>query len=97
MHYILFFCHQAEQIAKQALKSFKNVFGDTKKFGLLSGNSHDMDVDYLFSTMQMMAKNEIMEQFAKDEFPVIVIDEAHRTGAGSYQKIMEYFEPKFWL
>lgn len=93
---MLFLVHR-EQIAKQALKSFKNVFGDTKKFGLLSGNSHDMDADYLFSTMQMMAKTEIMEQFAKDEFSVIVIDEAHRTGAGSYQKIMDYFEPKFWL
>ena len=88
---MLFLVHR-EQIAKQALKSFKNVFGDTKKFGLLSGNSHDMDADYLFSTMQMMVKTEIMEQFAKDEFSVIVIDEAHRTGAGSYQKIMDYFD-----
>lgn len=93
---MLFLVHR-EQIAKQALKSFSNVFGKTKKFGLLLGNSHDMDVDYLFSTMQMMAKPEIMERFEKDEFPVIVIDEAHRTGAGSYQKIMEYFEPKFLL
>ena len=24
-------------------------------------------------------------------------DEVHRAGAGSYQKIMNYFEPKLWL
>ena len=28
---------------------------------------------------------------------LVIIDEAHRTGANSYQKIMDYFKPKFWL
>ena len=27
----------------------------------------------------------------------IIIDEAHRTGAASYQNIMQYFTPRFWL
>lgn len=92
----LFLVHR-EQIAKQAIKSYKRVFGDTKKFGLLSGTSKDYEADYLFSTMQMMAKPEIMEQFAKNEFDTIIIDEVHRAGAGSYQRIINYFEPKFWL
>lgn len=92
----LFLVHR-EQIAKQAIKSYKKVFGNTKRFGLLSGSSKDFNVDYLFSTMQMMAKKEIREQFKKDEFQTIIIDEAHRTGAASYQNIMNYFEPQFWL
>ena len=28
---------------------------------------------------------------------MIIIDEAHRTGAASYQNIMQYFTPRFWL
>ncbi len=92
----LFLVHR-EQIAKQAIKSYKKVFGKTKTFGLLSGNQKDFDADYLFSTMQMMAKKEIREKFSPDEFQTIIIDEAHRIGSSSYQKIMEYFEPKFWL
>lgn len=92
----LFLVHR-EQIAKQAVKSYKKVFGKTKKFGLLSGNKKDFEADYLFSTMQMMAKKEIRERFALDEFQTIIIDEAHRIGSASYQKIMDYFEPKFWL
>ena len=92
----LFVVHR-EQIAKQAIKSYKNVFGNTKKFGLLSGTSREFEADYLFSTMQMMAKPEIMEKFARDEFETIIIDEVHRAGAESYQKIMEYFKPDFWL
>lgn len=92
----LFLVHR-EQIAKQAIASYKKVFGKTKTFGLLSGNSKDFDADYLFSTMQMMAKAEIRERFSRDEFQIIVIDEAHRTGASSYQNIIEYFRPDFWL
>lgn len=92
----LFLVHR-EQIAKQAIASYKKVFGDTKTFGLLSGNAKDYNADYLFSTMQMMAKTEVMNQFRKDEFQTIIIDEVHRAGAESYQRIMNYFQPKFWL
>lgn len=93
---ILFIVHR-EQIAKQAMKSYKNVFGRSRSYGLLSGNSKETDADILFATMQMMSKEEVMNQFPKDCFKTIVIDEAHRTGAASYQKIMDYFEPEFWL
>ena len=92
----LFLVHR-EQIAKQAIASYKKVFGNTKTFGLLSGNSKDYEVEYLFSTMQMMAKPETMARFQRDEFQTIIIDEAHRIGANSYQNIMEYFTPQFWL
>lgn len=92
----LFLVHR-EQIAKQAIKSYKKVFGNTKVFGLLSGTSKELHAEYLFSTMQMMAKSEIYTQFAEDEFDVIVIDEVHHAGADSYQRIMDYFKPNFWL
>ena len=92
----LFLVHR-EQIAKQALQSYKNVFGNTKTFGLLSGNSKDTDVDYLFATMQTMSKKEVYSSFAPNTFDTIIIDEAHRIGAKSYQEIMDYFKPKFWL
>ena len=92
----LFLVHR-DQIAKQALQSYRNVFGDTKTFGLLSGNSKDTDVDCLFATMQTMSKKEVYSSFAPDTFDTIIIDEAHRIGAKSYQEIMDYFNPKFWL
>lgn len=97
---VLFVVHR-EQIAKQAMKSYKKVFGSGKKYALLSGNDKDIDAiasaDFVFSTMQMMAKPEIYTQFDKAEFPYIIVDEVHRAGAESYQRIMKYFEPRFWL
>ncbi|MBO5564377.1 MAG: DEAD/DEAH box helicase [Lachnospiraceae bacterium] len=93
---VLFIVHR-EQIAKQALQTYRKVFGSSVTFGLLSGNAKETDAQFLFSTMQMMARTEIMEQFSPEEFSYIILDEAHKTGAKSYQKIMEYFHPKFWL
>ncbi len=92
---LLFLVHR-EQIAKQALETFKTVF-EEDDFGLLSGNHHDIDAKYLFSTVQTMSKEEVYTQFKNDEFDYIIIDEVHRAGAPSYQKIMEYFTPKFYL
>lgn len=92
----LFLVHR-EQIAKQAMNSYQKVFGDTKTFGLLSGNFKEYDEEYLFSTMQTMAKKDTLEHFKPDEFDTIIIDEVHRAGADSYQRIIQYFKPKFWL
>ncbi len=92
----LFIVHR-EQIAKQAMNSYKNVFGDTKSMGILSGNSKDINKNFIFSTVQTLAKDDVLLSFPKDEFEYIVIDEVHRAGAISYQKIVNYFEPKFLL
>ncbi|OPJ62584.1 UvrABC system protein B [Clostridium oryzae] len=92
----LFIVHR-EQIAKQALNSYQNVFGDTKTMGILSGTSKDMDKDLIFSTVQTLSKEEVLHSFDKDEFDYIIIDEVHKAGAMSYQKIVDYFKPKFLL
>ena len=93
---ILFLVHR-ELIASQAMASYKRVFQNIGSFGLLSGSRKNYDSDYLFSTVQMMTKDETLAHFDIDEFDIIVIDEVHRAGAGSYQKIMNYFKPKYWL
>lgn len=103
----LFLVHR-EQIAKQALASYRKVFGSKRndnsnyKYALLSGNtSKDIEeikgADLIFATMQMMSKDNILKEFAQDAFSVICLDEAHHSGADSYQKIMNYFQPDFWL
>lgn len=90
----LFLVHR-EQISRKSMDSFRNVFGDTKSFGNYSGNSKEIDKDFVFATMQTMALN--FESFDRREFQVIVIDEAHRVGAESYKKMMDYFQPDLWL
>ena len=91
----LFIVHR-EQIAKQSINAYKNVIKD-KSFGLLTGNSKDVNADYIFATIQTLSKDDVYTKFKKDEFDYIIIDEVHKAGALSYQKIFNYFTPKFYL
>ena len=44
-----------------------------------------------------MSKDDVLHSFSESEFDYIIIDEVHKAGAKSYQKIVEYFKPKFLL
>ena len=92
----LFLVHR-EQIAKQSINAYKNVFNDHDKFGLLTGNSKNYDSPYIFATIQTMSKDDVYTRYDKNYFDYIIIDEVHKAGALSYQKIFRYFEPKFYL
>ena len=92
----LFVVHR-EQIAKQAKESYRRVFGSSRSYGLISGNSKEFDSDIIFATMQMMSKPEIYMKFEPNTFGLIIFDESHHAGSESYQRIMNYFTPDFWL
>lgn len=92
---VLFIIHR-EQIARDALRSFSNVV-DGRSFGIFSGNSKEINKDIIFTTIQTISKKNNHELFAKDHFDYIIVDEAHRSGAGSYKSVMEYFKPDFLL
>ena len=95
---VLFVVHR-EQIAIQAKNSFARVIGseDGQTYGLLSGNHKDTDCTFLFSTIQTLSLDRVLKDFSPDSFDFIIIDEAHRSGANSYDKIMAHFRPEFWL
>ncbi len=93
---LLFVVHRLT-IAKDSLNTFKSVFGEKKTMGLYSGNEKDLDCDFVFSTIQTISKPNHLDNFSKDHFDYIIIDETHRSGAGSYLRLIEHFEPKFLL
>ena len=98
---VLFLSHR-EMINSQAEKSFRRVLGDSFATAQLSGNCQDLSkiksANILFATMNMMAKDGFRNQnFKPDDFSIIILDECHRSGAESYQKIIEYFKPDFLL
>ena len=93
----LYLVHR-EQIAKKSLESFYKVIGGSRKdYGLLTGNRHDLNKKYLFGTIQTLSQDKILAELDSKEFDYILIDEAHRVAAPTYQKILEHFTPKFLL
>jgi len=92
---LLFLAHR-EEILRSAEKTFKEIVKNKNRTtGLLTGTSKDLDADYLFSTIQSMNNN--LENFSCDEFEYMIVDEAHHASSPSYEKVMEYFKPKFLL
>lgn len=92
---LLFLAHR-EQILKQACKIFAKIIPDIQ-YGILSANHKDFHKPYLFSTINMLSKEENLIQFTPTHFDYIIIDETHRAGASSYLKILNYFQPQFLL
>ena len=93
---MLFVVHR-RNIAQQAMDSYKDVFGDSKRMGMYSGDRREIESDFIFSTIQTISQDRHLERFDRDHFDYIIIDETHRAGAETYQKIMDYFEPEFLL
>lgn len=94
---MLFVVHR-EQIARQAMASFRRVLGEEElTFGLLGGGQNEAGADCVFATMQTLARERVLGALDPKAFDVIIIDEVHRAAAESYRKIMAHFEPKLWF
>lgn len=96
----LFVVHR-KQILKQAINSYRRVFGSSRSMAMLTGEDKDYDsilnADFVFAMITMLSKPDVLSRFKKDEFKTIIIDEVHHASATSYQKVMDYFQPDFWL
>ncbi|MFC4660776.1 DUF3427 domain-containing protein [Oceanobacillus aidingensis] len=94
---MLFIVHR-EQILRKAKSDFQRVLGGLDNdFGILSGSSKETDAKYLFTTIQTISKQETLSTFDPELFDYILIDEVHKAGASSYQRVIDYFKPKFLL
>lgn len=94
---ILFVAHR-DEILKQAYDSYKNVRGD-KSMGFFMSGSKECNKDIIFASVQTLGKEDYLneEYFKNDYFDYIVIDEFHHSVSNNYQRIINYFKPKFLL
>ncbi|MFC7285241.1 DUF3427 domain-containing protein [Phocicoccus pinnipedialis] len=94
---MLFLAHR-EQILRKTRDDYAGLIkGDLNNFGIYSGNDKKKDAQYIFATVQTLSQEHHLKQFNRDEFDYIVIDEAHRSAANTYKKLLNYFKPKFLL
>ena len=94
---LLFVVHRLN-ICRKAMSEFKRVFGESRSMSIYCAEeSLDKSADFVFSTVQTINKEHHLREFSADEFDYIIIDETHRAGAKTYQKIIDHFTPKFLL
>ncbi|WP_432697916.1 DUF3427 domain-containing protein [Marinobacterium sp. YM272] len=92
---VLFVAHR-EEILLQAEESFLAILPH-KRVGRYSGKQKDRESDLLFASVQTLGRVAHLERFNRDYFDYIVVDEFHHAAAGSYQRLLEYFQPGFLL
>ncbi len=92
---VLFVAHR-EEILLQAEESFLAILPH-KRVGHYTGKQKDDQCDLLFASVQTLGRVAHLERFSRDYFDYIVVDEFHHAAAGSYQRLLEYFQPKFLL
>lgn len=90
---MLFIVHR-EDILRKAILDYEKIMPD-KEFGLFTGNTKEIHKDYIFATIQSIST--YYNDFRKDEFEYIVIDEAHHSVSETYKRVIDYFKPKFLL
>lgn len=96
---VLFLVHR-NQLARQTMNAYSQVFPETASLGLISGSDSiddNIDKEYIFATVQTLSRDDNLRRFSPDAFSAIILDEAHHSPAGSYKKIMCYFKPDLWL
>ncbi|MDO4472996.1 MAG: DEAD/DEAH box helicase [Bacillota bacterium] len=93
---VLFLVHRG-QLARQSRESYRMVFDDSVSMGLVGAGNSEYDRDYVFATVQTLNRDRHLFKYEKDAFDCIILDEAHHSSAGTYQKVMNYFRPKLFL
>ncbi len=91
---LLFIVHR-DTILNDAMKTFANVFGARKSYGLYNGDKQELNADFIFASSSMLSKH--LEEFDPEQFDYIVYDEVHHMIAKCGKKIFEYFKPGFLL
>ncbi|MBD8068803.1 DEAD/DEAH box helicase family protein [Bacillus sp. PS06] len=92
---ILFIAHR-EEILHQALRSFQKIMPD-RTYGIYNGKQKDGQADGVFASIYTLSMKQHLEVFDREDFDLIIVDEFHHAAADSYQRVLEYFQPKFLL
>ncbi|MCQ6265130.1 DEAD/DEAH box helicase family protein [Fictibacillus sp. WQ 8-8] len=92
---ILFIAHR-EEILGQARNSFRNIMPE-RSMGLYYGKEKDGETDCVFASIYTLGILRHLAGFQPNGFDLIIVDEFHHAAAGSYQKVIDFFNPKFLL
>lgn len=92
---VLFVAHR-EEILSQAKQSFEHVHPD-RSSAFYKASEKGTDADFIFASIYTLGSQYHLDQFEKDAFDLIVVDEFHHAAAPTYERLLNHFEPKFLL
>ena len=93
---LLFVAHR-EEILRQSLYTFRAVLKDANFGEMFVGTFRPESIDNLFISIQTFNSQDFTEKTSPDFYDYIVVDEFHHAAAPTYQKLLDYYQPKILL
>ena len=93
---LLFVAHR-EEILKQSIYTFRAILKDANFGEMFVGSSRPESLDHLFISIQTINSQDFTGKTTPDFYDYIVVDEFHHAAAPTYQKLLEYYQPKILL
>ncbi|MBL4934253.1 DUF3427 domain-containing protein [Clostridium sp. YIM B02515] len=93
---LLFIAHR-EEILKQSRDTFRAILKDSNFGDLYVGGSVPSSLDHLFMSIQSFNSAKLYEKTTADFYDFIIVDEFHHAEAPSYQRLLDYYNPKILL
>jgi len=94
---ILFIVHRLD-ILTQSKEAFEKVYPN-ETLGLLTGDVKEniKDSKVLFASKDSLRNPDILASLSQNEFDYIIVDEVHHGHAPTYQVVLQYFQPNFFM
>ncbi|MEZ4461218.1 MAG: DEAD/DEAH box helicase family protein [bacterium] len=92
---VLFVVHRAE-ILTQAANTFRTLYPDAA-FSWLVGDQTSLGGDFVFASIQKLARAENLNRLESQHFDYVIIDEVHHATANTYQQLLRVLDPGFLL
>jgi superfamily II DNA or RNA helicase len=89
---LLFVAHRKE-ILTQSRDVFRHAMSDGSFGELYVDGDRPLDWTHVFASVQSLSRVEL-EQWPRDHFDVIIVDEFHHAAAATYVRLLEYFRPR---
>ncbi|MGM0844994.1 MAG: DUF3427 domain-containing protein [Bacillota bacterium] len=93
---LLFVAHR-EEILKQSLNTFRAILREPNFGDMLVGTQQPSSLDHLFVSIQSFNSKELHQHTESDYYDFIIVDEFHHAAAGSYQKLLNHYQPQVLL
>ena len=93
---ILFLVHRLD-ILSQSREAFEKIY-PKETLGLLTGDvKENTNARILFASKDTLRNPDTLYQYKNNEFDYIIVDEVHHGQSQSYQIILDYFQPNFFM
>lgn len=91
---LLYVAHRVE-ILEQARAAYRAVLKDPSFGELYVGGERPSQWKHVFASVPSISRG--LDQIRADHFDILVVDEAHHSGAQTWESVVEHFRPREYL